>query len=251
MLTGIVTVFADPGEVAAHAATLVAESFEHAIRDRGHFTLVLAGGSTPKLLYQTLAREYKHLDWSRAILLFGDERCVPHTDANSNMQMVEQSLAIPACIPHSSIIPVKTHLPPPQAAADYEATLRKLFPDPDTGPDLVLLGMGADGHTLSLFPGDTAAIAEPSRWCIHTKAPAPFAVPDRVTLTFPFVNISRRKLFLVTGAEKTARLAAIADGTDQPPAAMVTDPLWFFDQHAWPESRQNAGIPAPDVLSPS
>jgi 6-phosphogluconolactonase len=234
MLNGIVTVFKDPAEVASHAAALVAESFEHAVRDRGLFTLVLAGGSTPKLLYQVLAREYKKLDWSRALLLFGDDRCVPHSDVNSNVAMVESSLANAAGIPHSSIRAFKTHLPPAQAAADYEAMLRGLFPQPGSGPDLVLLGMGADGHTLSLFPGDDAAINEPTRWCIHTKAPAPFAVPDRVTMTLPFVALARRRLFLVTGADKAPRLAAIAAGTEHPPASKVAEPLWFFDQAAWP-----------------
>ncbi|MCX5691895.1 MAG: 6-phosphogluconolactonase, partial [Planctomycetota bacterium] len=188
----------------------------------------------PKLLYQVLAREYKTLDWSRALLLFGDDRCVPHSDANSNVAMVESSLANAAGIPHSSIRAFKTHLPPEQAAADYEAMLRGLFPQPGSGPDLVLLGMGADGHTLSLFPGDDAAINEASRWCIHTKAPPPFAVPDRVTITLPFVALSRRRLFLVTGADKAPRLAAMAAGTEHPPAAKVPDPLWFFDRAAWP-----------------
>jgi 6-phosphogluconolactonase len=227
MLDGILVRLDSPDAVAAHAADLVTQACEQAIKDRGRFTLALAGGSTPKLLYRLLATRKPALDWSRCVLLFGDERCVPHDHPDSNMKMAETTLTGPAGVPHSSILPVPTHLPPAQAAATYEATLRRLLPEQGPGIDVVLLGMGADGHTLSLFPGDDAAVAESNRWCIHTKAPAPFAVPDRVTMTLPLVNAARLRLFMVTGADKSPRLDAIVAGTQTPPAAMVRQATWL------------------------
>jgi 6-phosphogluconolactonase len=230
MLSGSHLVLPDPQAVAQKAADLVALACDAAIAQHGRFTLVLAGGSTPKLLYQLLAKRTPALDWSRVHLFFGDERCVPHTDSRSNMLMVHESLAQPAGVPHSNIFAFKTHLPPDQAAADYEATLRAHFST--NGPDMVLLGMGADGHTLSLFPGDNAAIEEHDRWCLHTIAPAPFAVPDRVTVTLPFVHRAKARLFMVTGADKAARIAAIVAGREMPPAACVQNATWLCDQAA-------------------
>ncbi len=193
--------FPDAAAVARAAAETIIADAHAAIAERGRFTLALSGGSTPKLLYTLLAAEYSsRIDWTKVDLFFGDERCVPPDHPDSNFRMVREAML--------NILPAAVHRIPgelgPRVAADiYAGTL------PQAKPlfDLVLLGMGPDGHTASIFPGhhDQAATVTPA------TAPKGFAIPDRVSLTLDTLGSSGRALALITGADKTARLAEVLD----------------------------------------
>jgi 6-phosphogluconolactonase len=228
MFDGVVTLLPRAADVAPLAADMVASAARSAVSQRARFNLVLAGGSTPKQLYQLLASEYAaKLPWAQTHFYFGDERCVPYSHESSNARTAQECLFGPLGIPEAQIHRMPTDVPPEQGAAEYEALLRSDFPAASSTADLVLLGMGADGHTLSLFPGDAAAVGESQRWCIHTKAPAPFAIADRITLTLPFVNAARARLFMVTGADKEPVFAAMRSNAQTPPAALVKKAHWL------------------------
>jgi 6-phosphogluconolactonase len=166
---------------------------------------------------------------------WGDERCVPPNHADSNYRMVAESLLnhVPALA--ENIHRVQGELAPSQAAEHYEAELRAFFGETPAF-DLILLGLGEDGHTASLFPG-SPALAESVRWVVaaqHTSPPLPLV--SRVTLTFSVFNAARQVLFLVSGAGKAPRLAEIRRGVPDLPAARIRpasgDLLWLIDQAA-------------------
>jgi 6-phosphogluconolactonase len=180
------------------------------------FTVALAGGNTPRALYERLASAAfrPRIDWSRVVFAFGDERCVPPSDPASNERMARAALLdhVPA-----SVLRVPTELAPPEAARAYERTLRALFRAPEGLPprtfDLVLLGLGADGHTASLFPG-APSLAEERAWALAAAPPMPG--PERITLTLPVLAAARELLVLVSGGDKHAALAATLDGPHAP-----------------------------------
>lgn len=214
------------------AAEVFIETAADAIRARGHFSVALAGGSTPRALYEHLAR--MPLDWQNLHFFWGDERCVPPGHVDSNYRMTAESLLHHIPIPPENIHRILGELPPAQAAASYEQELRTFF---GASPrfDLVLLGMGDDGHTASLFPG-SPALTESVRWAVaveHTTPPLPLV--SRVTLTFEVFNAARLVIFLVTGAGKASRLAEIQGGCDYPTAHIRPangDSLWLLDESA-------------------
>jgi 6-phosphogluconolactonase len=214
------------------AAGLFIETAAHAIRARGRFAAALAGGSTPRALYERLAR--MPLDWQNIHFFWGDERCVPPSHADSNYRMTAESLLDHIPIPKENIHRISGELPPAQAAESYEQELRAFFGDSPRF-DLALLGMGDDGHTASLFPG-SPALAESVRWAVaaeHTAPPLPLV--SRVTLTFGVFNAARRVIFLVSGAGKASRLAEIQRGCDYPAAHIQPthgDLLWLLDESA-------------------
>src|SRR5271170_6604754 len=201
-------------EVVATAADLfhaAAEEFiragRAAIGAQGRFTVALSGGSTPKALYSLLATNYANFAWNRVFLFFGDERHVPPTDPESNYRMVKESLLSKIAIPADNVFRVSAENPDAgAAAADYEAQLRRFFElKPGEFPrfDLILLGIGPDGHTASLFP-ETAALQEKSRlvvanWVEKLKT-------SRITVTLPVLNAARSVAFLVSGTDKAAVL---------------------------------------------
>ena len=194
--------FPDPAAVARAAADAIEADARAALADRGRFSLVLSGGSTPKLLYTLLAAEYAHrLDWPRVDIYFGDERCVApdHPDSNFRTANLAMLAALPAAVHR-----IPAELGPRVAADIYAGAL------PQTVPlfDLVLLGMGPDGHTASLFPGHDFA-ADRGRHVTPATAPAGFAIPDRVSLTGEALGSSRRVLALITGKDKAHRLAEV------------------------------------------
>jgi 6-phosphogluconolactonase len=196
------------------------------------FFVALAGGNTPRGLYELLARPpYRdQINWSTVHLFWGDERCVPPDHPQSNYRMVEQSLLSHIDIPVQNIHRIKGELDPQQAAATYADRLREILASGQL--DLVLLGMGSDGHTASLFPG-TLALRERKRTVVSLYVDKLDAW--RVTMTLPMLNRARNILFLVSGAAKAPALARIVDG-DPLPARRVrpvhSQVTWLVDRAA-------------------
>lgn len=215
----IVSVLPDKGALMLAAAERIVALAAQAIAERGRFMWALAGGSTPKQLYELLATaEYaSRIDWSRVQLFWGDERCVGPEHPQSNYRMARLSLLDVANPPASNLHRMQGELEPAVAAAAYELELRRAFGEA-TAPgvarfDLILLGMGSDGHTASLFPGGDA-LQEQQRWVSvsHTEELAKGTIATRLTLTLPVLNAARNVLFLVAGADKAARLAEVCSG---------------------------------------
>jgi 6-phosphogluconolactonase len=204
----------DPDRLLDRAADRVRAVAGEALAARGRFALALAGGNTPRALYGRLVRG---VDWDRCDLWFGDERAVPPDDAQSNYRMAKESLLDPAAISAGRVHRMLGEAPDLEAAArDYEAALRAAGGPPWL--DLALLGIGPDGHTASLFPGN-AALDEETRLAVPALAPK---LGRRLTLTLPAFAGTRALLFLVTGAAKAEALAEVlAPGSDLPAARVI------------------------------
>jgi 6-phosphogluconolactonase len=228
---------------AHQAAAFIASVSERAILANGRFIMVLSGGSTPKTLYQTLASpKWKiRLDWKKIHFLFGDERCVPPDHQDSNFNMAQASLFHPLAIPPNHIFRMRGEGEDPSPVArEYEQTIRQLTQtQPPAMPriDLVLLGLGDDGHTASLFPG-TSALQETKK--IVTIGQAPTGIRSRLTLTLGVLNQAAMVLFLVTGKGKADMVRRILEPTSEEdrslPAAQITPGsgqlVWMLDQAA-------------------
>ncbi len=233
-----VRVFAHLEALSQAAASLVMRRARAAVDARGRAALALAGGRTPLRLYELLARGDDALPWERIHLFWGDERFVPAHDERSNYRAAAVTLVGRVPIPLDHVHPVPTDAPDPEAAARaYERTLRGFFGEGATETfDLVLLGMGADGHTASLFPGDPA-LDETERWVRAARAPEGAEPRARVTLTLPALAAAREALFLVTGTDKAGVLNAILDddGPARYPAGRVRareSVVWLVDRAA-------------------
>lgn len=233
MPTPNVRVFPDLTALTAAAKQFVLEQATGAIAQRGQFTLALAGGNTPKPLYESLVSA--NTPWSQWHIFWGDERYVPLDHPDSNAGMACQAWLNHVPIPKSQIHPMPTEDADPQTAADrYEQTLRQAFGIPEgefPRFDLILLGMGPDGHTASLFPQTAALTVSDRLMTVGNKEGQP-----RLTFTVPLINHARQILFLVTGANKQTALRHIFAGTGDPqqyPARLITgNALWFLDQAA-------------------
>lgn len=201
-------------QLTAVAASLVRAAAAEAIAARGAFFVALSGGSTPRPVYRALADD-PDVDWARWSLFWGDERCVPPEHPDSNYRMVKEEVLDrrgARGAPQPAVVArLLGELDPERAAREYEDALRALVPAPGALPafDLVLLGMGGDGHTASLFPG-TAALHEQERLVVANRVPQLGAT--RLTVTFPLINAARRVLFLVSGADKAAAFQAVHHG---------------------------------------
>ena len=259
-----VRIFNETDELYRAAAERIAHLSQLAVAREGRFALLLAGGNTPRRLYALLASpNYSiHIDWANTHLFWGDERAVPLSDPKSNYRMVSETLLSRVAVPWQNIHRIEGELPPEEAAERYEEELRQFFQtsrlrissprdeiqNPQSeirnsvGPaqpegyatfDLALLGLGADGHTASLFPG-SPALQETARLAVAV----PEADPPRVTLTFPALNACAEVLFLVAGAAKAPALAAVLEGPPDlvPPAGRVRpeqgEVLWLVDRAA-------------------
>ncbi|HEY1684189.1 MAG TPA: 6-phosphogluconolactonase [Tepidisphaeraceae bacterium] len=185
--------------IAESAAELIVEQANMMIESTERFSLVLSGGSTPKILYEKLAAEpYRsQVDWSNVEIYFGDERCVPADHADSNFRMANEALLSKVPLRSDNIYRMRGEIEPEAAAMEYGRTLKAKFAD--GGADLILLGMGPDGHTASLFP-DTAALDEKDHRCVANYIPK-FGT-WRLTMTAPFINRARCVTVLVAGGEK-------------------------------------------------
>src|SRR5256886_870561 len=197
-------ILATAEEVAEAAAAEIAE----ALRD-GAKTLVLTGGTTPKRCYELLST--LDVEWGRVAVFFGDERCVPPDHPESNYRMANETLLSKVPIPADQVFRMRGEAEScEEAAVEYARTLTSVFATPRGGLprfDLVLLGMGLDGHTGSLFPG-SPAVKEVFRTVVAVHAAAA-SIPQRLTLTLPPINAAARVMFLVSGAEKAKVVKAI------------------------------------------
>lgn len=234
-------VLPSPAAVAEAAGRLFIAAASDAVAARGRFAVALAGGSTPEALYRWLAAPERatQVDWQRVQVFFGDERCVPPDDPASNYGKAREALLSRIPLPAGNVHRVAGELPPEEAARAYERELAGVSGDAIPRFDLILLGMGDDGHTASLFPG-MPALEECERPCVATDVP-PYVKPHvpRVTLTFPALNAARIVAFLVTGQGKAPRVAeALSRATEGPllPAARVNPSsgalTWLLDEHA-------------------
>jgi len=234
-----IRVFKDSPAVAQAAAEMILASAREAAAAGRNFSLVLSGGSTPKLLYQLLAAEpYRsRVDWTRMEIYFGDERVVPVDHADSNFKMANEALISRVPLKPENVHRMRGEIDPNQAAIEYGQMLKARFGE--GGPDITLLGMGDDGHTASLFP-HTSALDETQHRCVaHFVEKSTTGKSWRITLTAPFINRSATVLLLVTGASKAARLAEILHGPRDPkrlPIQLI-DPasgqlIWMLDEAA-------------------
>lgn len=223
-MTPEVTVCPGADALADAAAERIVALAAAAIGARGRFVLALSGGSTPRETYQRLGAPplSARVPWARVHVVWGDERSVPPDDAASNYAMARRALLDRVPIPATQVHRIEGELDPALAAARYEAALRQLLGTPQGPPrrgpgaviDLVLLGLGEDGHTASLFPG-SAALGETGRWVVPVQAPV---VPtSRVTLTPPVITAADEILFLVSGATKAGILGRVLDPAPRAP----------------------------------
>jgi 6-phosphogluconolactonase len=213
-MNGQIKVVPNPAAVAQEAAERVIVAAGAAIGERGLFSMALAGGHTPEALYQLLAHDsYRsRIDWTKVELFFGDERCVPPDSPESNYNMARRTLISQVPIPGDNVYRMRGEVDPNEAAKEYGQRLKEKFGD-EGGIDLVLLGMGDDGHTASLFPG-TEALRESKHRCVANFVPKLDAW--RITLTAPFLNRSGQVLALVAGAGKAQRVREVLEGPDEP-----------------------------------
>jgi 6-phosphogluconolactonase len=225
----------DQAAVARHVAEWITLA---ALAAKGPFRVSLSGGSTPKTLYQFLASDELRgrFPWQRVFWYWGDERFVPHDHPDSNYRMACEAMLAKAPVPPENVFPVPTDGSPEDAARRYERTLQEAYGGTTLDParplfDLTLLGLGADGHTASLLPGNPV-LEERQRWVAAVSHGRP---ETRITMTYPVIDSSRRAAFLVTGREKAAILRAIRAGDSEAPASRVRplgELIWFVDQAA-------------------
>jgi 6-phosphogluconolactonase len=236
-----IRVLTTPQELFEAAADVVVRSAEEAVKQRGRFTIALSGGSTPKALFNLLATNAKSvLPWDHMFFFWGDERHVPPTDADSNYRMADETMLSKIPVAAGNVFRFPAENPDAAAAAEaYEQTLRKFF-QLKAGElpvfDLILLGMGPDGHTASLFP-NTAGLQEKSRlvianWVEKLKT-------SRLSLTLPVLNAARCVTFLVSGTDKASILKTVLEEDapgEQYPSKLVHPSngklIWLLDRAA-------------------
>jgi len=255
----------DAAALAHEGARRVAEIARRSIAARGRFLLALAGGTTPRRLYRSLAVDDVSIDWRRVSVYFGDERLVPPDHPESNYAMARETLLERVPIPKEQVHAVPTHLPLEAAAQVYEETLRATFDQADPRLDLALLGMGSDGHTASIFPGsrllagldDDFLIDDPTTGPLRAERPtltlaswdrerlvaavsdAPKPPPERVTMTPYVFNMARHVIVLVAGEDKVAAVSAALESdarVSEIPIRAISpssgDLIWLLDRRA-------------------
>jgi 6-phosphogluconolactonase len=237
---GHIEILPDPLALAHHVAEWMTEA---ATAEQGPFRVSLSGGSTPKALYGLLASdEFRdRFPWQRVSWYWGDERFVPYDHPESNFRMTREAMLAKAPVPPENIHPIPTDGTPEDAARRYERTLQEAYGAATLDPhrplfNVTLLGLGPDGHTASLLPGESA-LDERKRWVAAVSHGRPEV---RITMTYPVLESSRHVAFLVAGKEKTAIFSAIRKGGSRVPAARIRpvgELLWFVDQAAAGERR--------------
>lgn len=232
-------IFSTPEVLNRAAAEAFAQLAQDTIKEQGRFTIALAGGNTPRAIYKLLAIDYREqIEWSRVHFFWGDERYVPGNDPDSNYRMARESLFDHVPILAENVHHMTTEFIQPEAAAqNYEKTLRDFWPVSLPRFDLIQLGLGPDGHILSLFPHSPLLHEENRLVAVVTDSPKP--PPTRLTLTLPVINHAAQIHFFVTGAEKAAALQATLQGQHDPqkfPAQAVKpiagQVIWWVDENA-------------------
>ena len=209
-------VLPDTDALAARAVQLIADAAREAIAARGRFTIALTGGSSPKKTYALLASALGTVDWAKAFVFLGDDRFVPYSSDSSNFEMCRELLLSHVPVPAEQVFPIRTDTATKEkAAALYAETLSQVFNAPLSGPppvfDVILLGMGEDGHCASLFPG-MPTLTVTDKWVVSSP-PGTLPPPvDRVTFTFPVLNAARNVLFQVDGEKKASVVQDILQG---------------------------------------
>lgn len=255
-----IQVFADQTAIQEAAAQRIAASAARAISERGRFSIALSGGSTPRGLYERLTQQpfRSQIDWEKVHVFWGDERYVPREDPESNYHLAYEALLSQVPIPVGQIHSFPTNLADPQQAAnaytkELQAFVAEATPgavdltsptagEMETTPplsqiqlDLILLGMGPDGHTASLFP-HSATLDADDDVLVAVEEQAPKPPPVRLTLTLPVINSAREVIFLVAGSDKAATLRAVVNGTGDFPSQRVQptsgELIWLVDAAA-------------------
>ena len=230
-------IYPDIKELNAALAEWICNDIQQTLAVHERYTIALSGGSTPKALYQLLAAEYHdRIDWQKVVVFFDDERYVPFEDERNNARMAFESLLNKVNIPAGQVHVMQTNIPPGESAEEYEKLLHQYFDGQPHTFDLVLLGMGDDGHTLSLFPG-TEVVRETQKWVSEVLLDD--AGNYRITLTAPVVNLACKVLFLVAGEGKAETLHHVLNGAYQPdtyPSQLIQPASknlhWFADEAA-------------------
>jgi 6-phosphogluconolactonase len=230
-----VRIFRDSEATSYKAAELIVSLSAQSIAKKGTFVLALSGGSTPRMLYELLAGEqHRHLcDWKHIHIFWVDERFVPHTHRESNFRLINETLLLPASVPETNIHSVQTNVPSASdAAALYEKEIEKFFaPLPGGVPvfDCILLGIGEDGHTASLFPGNRV-LREQDRFAIPVYDTT--HIHPRITLSLSVLNHAENIIFLVSGKRKASTVKKIVRKENPSlPASMIQpahNNLFFF-----------------------
>ncbi len=225
------------------AAGLITDMAKKTIRQKGYFTLAVSGGSDPVPTYRDLVKCM--IDWSRVFIFWQDDRYVSFKDEKSNFKLVYDAMLSKIKIPPENVfmIPPPDEISPAKKSAlSYEDIIKNFFKDINTKPsfDLVIAGMGPDGHTSSLFPKDKKALNEKKRLIIAVKAPSYAPVRDRITMTLPFINNSKTVLYIIAGKGKGGImkeiLASSAKAKKKYPAAMVKakeNLIWMIDKNIY------------------
>jgi len=216
------------------AAEFILQHARAALAERDQFRIALSGGNTPRPVYTEFARIGRELPWERVLFTFGDERCVAPDDEQSNFRMARESLFVPAAVPEKSIARLRGEIDPQIAAQEYQDGLDLLAAQRGEmiyRHDLILLGMGDDGHTASLFPG-TAALAETTRKVVANFVPK--FNSWRITFTFSLISQARQICFVVNANKNVALLDRVLAGDQQFPAAQVEpangELTWFLGE---------------------
>jgi 6-phosphogluconolactonase len=218
----------------ADAANFIVDLARKALAERNEFRIALSGGNTPRPIYTELARTALGLPWQKMLITFGDERCVPPDHEQSNYRMARETLFIPAAVPDKSIMRMRGEIDPQIAAQEYQDNVDLLAAQRGEQiyrHDLILLGLGDDGHTASLFPG-TAALEERTRRVVANFVPKFNAW--RLTFTFPLINQARMICFLVNAAKHADLIERVLKGDAKYPASRVNpgagDVTWILGQ---------------------
>lgn len=242
----VISVYAGYEELSRAAAELFVTECRQTVRERGRFSVVLSGGHTPRHTYELLTQpEYaRRVPWTDVHVFWTDERCVSPDDPESNQRMAHEALLDHVPIPAHQVHPILCAQHPQGAAERRELELRKFFADRTPRFDLIILGLGDNGHTASLFPGSTV-LKDRERWVADVHVPG--EGPNRVTMTAPLINQARRVVFLVSGAKKAQALHEVLEGPLDPnrlPAQLIkpTDGqlVWLVDRAAAAQLKRRA-----------
>jgi 6-phosphogluconolactonase len=205
----------------ADAANFIIDLAHKALAERNEFRIALSGGNTPRPVYSEVARIGRDLPWERVLITFGDERCVPPDDGQSNFRMARETLFVPAAVPEKSILRMRGEIDPQIAAQEYQDDIDLIATQRGEQiyrHDLILLGLGDDGHTASLFP-ETAALNEMNRRVVANFVPKLNAW--RLTFTFPLINHAQQVCFLVNASKNAELIDRAVKGDPNFPASRV------------------------------